>query len=219
MSAGERVLLVEDDAGTREALTVGLGRLGVCVAYAAASGEEALGAVVAANADAAIVDLDLPGLTGVETIRGLRALRPGLPVMVLTVFEDPERIVAAIEAGASGYLLKGIGLRAVRTALSELVQGLSPVAPAVARHLLERLRQTALPASAPVDLRLSAREQEVLELLVRGHTYASIADALGVMPGTVHGYVKSLYRKLEVSSKAEATATGLSLGLVAHWRG
>lgn len=211
--SGPRLLLVEDDAGTREALEVGLEAFGIRVVLAAASGEEALARLDSVDAEAVLVDLDLPGMDGVATIRALRQRRPGIPAMVLTVYEDPERIVSAIEAGASGYLLKGIDIRALRDAIADLVAGLSPIAPAVARHLLVRLRAGG-EAAARVRVDLSARELEVLDLLTRGHTYAAIASALEVRPGTVHGYVRSLYRKLEVASKAEATSAGISLGLV-----
>ena len=209
-----KILLVEDDAGTRAALEAALGIKGHTITASCPDGESALAALEssAGGFHAAIVDMRLPGMTGPATIRALRERVPDLPVLVLTVFEDPEIILAAIEAGASGYLLKGSPLSEICGAVEQITEGLSPLSQRVARHLLDHLRPakatTAVPpaeeARAARLASLSEREKDVLDLLARGQSYGDIARGLGLGVGTVQTYVKRIYRKLEVSSKAEA---------------
>jgi DNA-binding NarL/FixJ family response regulator len=211
-----RVLLVEDEPGIREALSTALAASGFQVIGAFGRGEEAARAAVDLGPEVALVDLGLPGISGVETIRRLRRALPELPVLVLTVFESPEVIVEAIEAGAAGYLLKGTPLPEVLDGIRQVKDGLAPISPAVARHLLDRVRargRSRAVADAP-EVNLTQRESEVLSFLVGGHSYASIATALGIRPGTVHTHVKNVYRKLEVASKAEAVAVAIRQGLV-----
>lgn len=207
-----RLLIVEDHPGFREALSRGLGATGFDVAAACASGEEALQALDEVSPDAAIVDLGLLGMSGIESIRKLRARMPELPVLVLTVFENPGAIVGAIEAGAQGYLLKGAGIDEIAKAIEQVARGLSPISPSVARHLLSTMRQRAHGPMPPSPL--TSREQEVLELLVRGHSYPDAALALKISMSTVQTHVRSIYRKLEVSTKAEATYVALKEGWV-----
>ncbi len=202
MKAPISVLLIEDHSGTREALAAALRLDGLVIAGALGSAEAALEALPSLHADVALVDLGLPRLPGVELIRRLRKLAPGLAVLVLTVFEQEELIIEAIEAGAQGYLLKDASPGEVRVAIEQVMQGLAPLSPAVARHVLARLRTE--PPARPFGL--SDRELEVLGLLARGYTYASAAQALGIGVGTVQTHVKAIYRKLEVSSKTEAAA-------------
>lgn len=200
-----KILLVEDDAGTRAALEAALRLGGHMVTASCADGEAALEAVEKSEGgfNAAIVDMRLPGMDGPATIRRLRELLPELPVLVLTVFEDPALIVAAIEAGASGYLLKGGSLADITRAVEQITEGLSPLSEKVARHLIERLRAPRPAAPSRLD-GLTDRERQVLERLAQGETYAVIARALDIGLGTVQTYVKRIYRKLEVGSKTEA---------------
>ena len=211
-----RVLLVEDEPGIREALTAALSSSGFEVVGTFGRGEEAATHATGLNPEVALIDLGLPGISGVETIRRLRRLLPELPILVLTVFETPEVIVEAIEAGAAGYLLKGTPLPEVLDGIRQVHDGLAPISPAVARHLLDRVRARTSARNNPdaLDVNLTQRESEVLSYLVGGHSYASIATALGIRPGTVHTHVKNVYRKLEVASKAEAVAVAIRQGLV-----
>lgn len=207
-----KLLIVEDHPGFREALTHGLTSAGFIVAAAHASGEAAVESIDDSSPDAAIVDLGLGGMSGVDTIRGLRARRPDLPVLVLTVFENPTAIVDAIEAGAQGYLLKGARIGEIVDAVKQVSKGLSPISPAVARHLLTTMQERARGPSPPSPL--TSREHEVLELLVRGHSYPDAATALEVSMSTIQTHVRNIYRKLEVSTKAEATYVALKEGWV-----
>ena len=200
------ILVVEDDAGTREALGAALAIGGHSVFASCANGEEALVALERSQGkcQAAIVDMRLPGMDGPETIRRLHERLPELPVLVLTVFEEPALIIAAIEAGATGYLLKGAPLSEICRAVEQITEGLSPLSERVARHLIDHMRPKRPAAPSRLDL-LTERERQVLDRLARGDTYAVIAESLGLGVGTVQTYVKSIYRKLEVSSKAEAS--------------
>ena len=211
-----RVLLVEDEPGIREALTAALTASGFEIVGAFGRGEEAAERAGELAPEVALVDLGLPGISGVETIRSLRRRLPDLPILVFTVFESPDVIVEAIEAGAAGYLLKGTPLPEVLEGIRQVQDGLAPISPAVARHLLDRVRARAATraVSGAPDVNLTQRESEVLSYLVGGHSYASIATALGIRPGTVHTHVKNVYRKLEVASKAEAVAVAIRQGLV-----
>ncbi len=207
-----KILLIEDDAGTRAALEAALKLGGHAVTASCADGESALEAVERSEGGfhAAIVDMRLPGMDGPEAIRRLRERLPDLPVLVLTVFEDPDVIIAAIEAGASGYLLKGGPLAEITRAVEQIAEGLSPLSEKVARHLIDRLRspRASGPSLSPAPSRLDAlteRERQVLDRLARGESYAEIARALDIGHGTVQTYVKRVYRKLEVTSKAEAS--------------
>ena len=206
-----RVLIVEDNPGFRQALAVGLRAAGYQVAASCAGGDEALDCLDATAVDVALVDLGLPGMSGADTIRALRRRVPTLPALVLTVFEDRGAILEAIEAGARGYLLKGGPLTEVTRAIDEVKSGLSPLSSAAARHVFDHVqRREPRDGACP----LTDRERDVLNLLVRGHAYADVARALDIGVGTVQSHVKRLYKKLEVSTKAEAACVALREGWV-----
>ncbi len=133
---------------------------------------------------------------------------------MLSVVEDPARIVAAFEAGAAGYLLKGGPLSEIVTAVRQVREGLAPISPTVARHIVTALQRRAAAPAAPARDPLTTREREILSLLVGGHSYAAIAAGLNISLGTVQSHVKNIYRKLEVNSKAEAVGVALTEGLV-----
>lgn len=200
-----KILLIEDDTGFRLALETALRLRGHSVTASYGSGEAALEGLekIDDGFHAAIVDMRLPGIDGPTTIRRLRERLPDLPVLVLTVFEDPGIIIAAIEAGASGYLLKGSSLADIGRSVEQITEGLSPLSERVARHLLDHLRPKRPATPSRLEL-LTDRERQVLDRLARGETYGDIARALDIGMGTVQTYVKRVYNKLEVSSKAEA---------------
>jgi DNA-binding NarL/FixJ family response regulator len=167
----------------------------------------------------AVMDLELPGLNGIEATRRLKTLLPHLSIVMLTVFEEPSVILEAIVAGADGYLLKKSSAGEILSQLRMIAQGGSPLTSGVARTVLNLLREdkqaaaTSLPG-APTRLDLTDREQEVLQELVRGHSYKQIAQHLGISIETVRTYIRAVYRKLQVHSVAEAVARGIREKLV-----
>jgi DNA-binding NarL/FixJ family response regulator len=212
------VLLVEDDEPTRARLARALSgdpRLDFVGAEATLSSGRA--ALESLRPEVLITDLELPDGSGIELIRAIEEL--GLPTlpMVITVFGDEQTVVAALEAGALGYLLKdGSADYLVRSTLELLANG-SPISPAIARHLLRRFRDAPPPGAggeAAEAAGLSEREREVLGFLVKGFTYAEIAGFLAITPHTVATHVRRLYRKLAVRSRAEAVYEALAAGLV-----
>mgnify|MGYP002014636321 CR=1 FL=1 len=161
--------------------------------------------------DVVIMDLDLPGMDGVEATCRLRERLPEVAVVVLTAFDDPPRILSAIQAGADGYLLKNVDGDELITSLHQAMQGGAPMSPGVARSVLGLLRDQEPREPCPP---LTPRERTVLVALVHGQAYKQVAADLDISIGTVRGYVRTLYRKLRVHSATEAVAKALREGWV-----
>lgn len=166
-----------------------------------------------------LVDLGLPDADGREFIRWVSANQPDASVMVVTVFGDDEHIVSSFAAGAVGYLLKDATASEIAQRVAELVAGGSPISPSVARRLLQHfLQRSSLnprPASAVLlEHPLSEREHEVLRLIEKGLTYDEIAQSLGITWHTVTGYLRRVYRKLQVNSRGEAVFEARQRGLL-----
>lgn len=168
--------------------------------------------------DLVLMDIEMPGMTGIEATSRLKRLMPRLPVVVVTVFEEPATILDAIRAGADGYLLKKTSVPEMLAQLRSVVSGGSPLTPAVARSLLDLVRRGEGGADArrasPTRLDLSEREQEVLRCLTRGLSYKQVADDLGVSADTVRTYIRRMYQKLHVHSVSEAVSRAIHDGLV-----
>ena len=220
-----RVAVIEDDSRYRHSLELlfgGAPGFALAASYAAADAAIADLRRTAASGrqptwDLVLLDLDLPGLTGIDAARAIKALCPGLPVVVLTVFEDPATILQAICSGADGYLLKKISAPGLLSQLRAIAGGGAPLTPAVARTVLALVRNPASAGSrdrAPARLDLSPREQDVLRALVRGASYKQAADALDISIDTVRTHVRAIYGKLQVHSVAEAVARAIRDGLV-----
>lgn len=165
-----------------------------------------------------LMDIELPGISGIETTARLRAAHPEIEVMMLTVFEDEDRIFTSIQAGASGYLLKDASTDALVGAVLELLQGGAPMSPAVARKMLGYVRAGDQAAPVPPDERprfeLTEREREILEQLVEDETEPLIADKLHISPHTVRTHIKNIYKKLHVHSRASAVRVALEQQLL-----
>jgi DNA-binding NarL/FixJ family response regulator len=166
-------------------------------------------------ADLILTDIEMPGMSGIEATRELKALWPELSVIVLTVFEEPATILEAICAGVDGYLLKTISAKELLAQLRAITGGGAPMSGGVAKTVLQLLRDHGTPTGvAPSRLELSDREQEVLRCLVRGSSYKQVAADLGISLDTVRTHIRKLYKKLQVHSVAEAVSRAIREGLV-----
>ena len=168
------------------------------------SAEEALPAIPRLRADIVIMDISLPGMSGIDCIRQVAPTSSHTQFMMFTVYENDEKVFDALKAGASGYLLKNTGLVNIVEALRELHGGGSPMSSNIARKLVKALRQDN-PREDPDSLTiLSSREQEILQLLANGLLYKEIADRLGISTSTVRQHIHHIYEKLHVQNRTEA---------------
>jgi len=169
--------------------------------------------------DVLLTDLGLPDGSGVEIIDECRRRYPDCEIMVLTVASDEENVVACIEAGASGYLLKSAGKVDIVTAITTLMNGGAPMSPAIARMVLTRIRDgkkiEALTVAKAVDGNaLTTREVTILDLIAKGESYVEVARMLGLSVGTIQTHIKKIYRKLSVNSRGEAVFEAHRQGLL-----
>ncbi|MDJ0785823.1 MAG: response regulator transcription factor [Myxococcota bacterium] len=207
-----RVILIEDEAATRTHLAGALqGAPGLELCGVGGSLRDGERLLEETPAEVLLTDLGLPDGSGLELVR--LAARRGVLPLVITVFGDDAHVLEAIRAGAMGYLLKDQDAQAVLQSISEVLDGGSPISPAIARTLLAdlRARQGPEPGDAP---QLTEREREVLRGIVKGFTYAEIADILELSTHTVSTHVRKVYGKLAVNSRGEAVYEALQLGLV-----
>ena len=188
---------------------------------AVATGEAARAMLQATAPDVTLVDLGLPDLPGVELIRETTRRRPDADMLVITVFGDDEHVLASIEAGATGYLLKDTAVERIVAAIKEVHAGGSPISPSIARRVLARCRvgtmPTAAPSPAPLDPGappLSQRETDILRFVAKGLSFAEIGTHLEISPHTVVSHVKKIYRKLAVHSRGEAVYEAGQMGLL-----
>ena len=174
--------------------------------------EEALAKIGRDLPDVVLVDLGLPGMSGIEGIGVLKERYPNLLLLVQTVYEDDERIFAALCAGAAGYLLKKTPPARLIEGLKEAVAGGAPMSPEVAHKVIKLFREIRPPDH--VDYHLTAHEVRLLKLFVDGHNYKTAATELGVSTSTVNFHLQNIYQKLQVHSKTEAVAKALRNGLI-----
>lgn len=211
------VALVEDDDGARARLVASIcAEPTMRLAGDWRTGAEALAHLATEAPDVLLVDLGLPDMSGLEVVRATAARHAQCDILVVTVFGDEETVLAALEAGARGYLLKGAASRDIREDIRELRHGGSPLSPVIARQVLKRLQGRAARA-APADnaeALLTAREHEILNAIARGFSYAETARLLGISIQTVHTHLKHVYRKLAVHSKTEAVFEADKRGLL-----
>lgn len=206
-----RVMVVEDDPTVADDLRRRIEESELTLAGVFEDGEVAIAAIHhGLEVDVSLVDLQLPRMSGRELIGKLRIERPGLEILVLTIFEDDESLYGALRAGASGYLLKDASFDDVIQAVRQVHGGGAPMTPSIARRVLLEFRGP----EASKKESLTGREREVLELLTRGASYPLIGKALDISTNTVQSHIRAIYSKLEVSTKAEATAEAYRRGLV-----
>jgi len=166
------------------------------------TGEEALQKLPAIKPDIVIMDINLPGINGIECIRQVKDKSPTTQFMMFTVYENDEKVFEALKAGASGYLLKNTGLLQIAESVHELHKGGSPMSANIARKMVNLFRDTDK-KSPFLDL-LSNREKEILQLLAKGLLYKEIAEQLNITTGTVRIHIHKIYEKLHVQNRTEA---------------
>ena len=166
------------------------------------SGEEALQELPNISPDIVIMDINLPGMNGIECIRQVKGKSPGTQFMMFTVYENDDKVFEALKAGASGYLLKNTGLLEIVESVKELYDGGSPMSANIARKLVNLVRDTGKD-TAFMDV-LSPREKEILQLLAKGLLYKEIAHQLQITTGTVRIHIHKIYEKLHVQNRTEA---------------
>ena len=221
-----RVLIVEDDSAFRarfEAMLVSDPAFEIVASVG--TGGEGLAMLDLRKPDILLVDLGLPDLSGIEVIRHANHTLPACECMVVTVFGDEEHVLASIEAGAAGYLLKDASEENFLSGIRELMSGGSPISPIIARRLLKRFHADPAPVSsaeaalaaevtATSDVALSDREHEILVLASKGFNYPEMGKLMGISPHTVTSHVKKIYRKLAVHSRGEAVFEANRMGLI-----
>jgi len=197
------VSIVEDVRGTRESLVTLLGITpGVRCLNAYATGEDAVRGIPRDQPEVALVDINLPGMSGIECVARLKARLPELQVLMLTTYDESEVIFNSLRAGAAGYLLKNTPPQELVQANEQVRQGAVPMSMPIARQVIEYFRQ---PAKAPADAqKLTPREHEIVTLLAKGHLDKEIAAQLDISIGTVRTHLKHIYEKLHVRSRTEA---------------
>jgi len=197
------VAIIEDDLSMRENLAKFIdGTPGFACVAACSSAEEAIQRLSSIPADVALVDINLPGRSGVDFVREFKPTSPRAQIIMLTIEADSQRVFESLKAGATGYLVKHVAPEEILDAISEVQRGGAPMSSQIARLVVSTFREPA-PAQTP---ELSARESEILSLLACGDRSKEIADKLNIGIGTVNTHVRHIYEKLHVRSRAEAVA-------------
>jgi len=204
-----QVALVEDDPGVRANLVAILNSdPGFSCQAAYADGISALKGIPANRPDVVLMDINLPGMLGTECVRHLRTAVPGLPVLMLTVYDDSEQVFKSLMAGATGYLLKRTPKDKLLEAIREINSGGAPMSRQIAKRVVQFFQEI---QQAPAEVRrapeiknLTDREEQVLASLAKGFSYKEIADVLSISFETVRTHVRSVYEKLHVHSRTEA---------------
>jgi DNA-binding NarL/FixJ family response regulator len=200
-----KVVLVEDKPGVRESWVKLINSLpGFTCIQTCVSGEDALRVIPSLNPDVVLMDIFLPRMSGIECTARLKLQLPKIQILMLTAVEDDELVFMALQAGADGYLLKRTKPEDLKAAMLDVLGGGAPMTSEIARRVVESFRR-ATKQTLP-DVRLSAREEEVLILLSKGYANKEIADQLSISAETVGSHLKHIYEKMHVRSRAEAVA-------------
>lgn len=213
-----RVVLADDHAvvrkGIREFLEEETGEPRIVVVAEAADGDEAVTLVAGHQPDVAVLDVQMPGVTGIEATRRIKAGHPDVRVLILTAYDDDPYIFALLQAGASGYVLKTAGSDELVQAVRAVYRGESALDPAVTQKVVQQLTSgRPLGAQATVEA-LTEREIKVLRLVAKGLTNKAIGQALGISDRTVQGHLANIYGKLNVGSRTEAVTEALKQGWI-----
>ena len=199
------VALVEDDAPLRASLSGILQRAPECRCVGAfANAEEALRAIPGLAPQVVLMDINLPGMDGVQCVRRLADLIPKAHILMLTVHEDTDSIFESLSAGASGYLLKPVRAVELLAAVKDVYAGGAPMTSHIARKVVQSFKREG--SEQDEGKQLSPRERDVLDYLVKGYSYKEVAEQMGISYSTVHTHIEHIYQKLHVQSRAQAVA-------------
>ena len=199
------VSIIEDDAPAREILADWVRHAdGFRCVGQYGSVEQALGDLPAEKPSVVLMDINLPGMSGIEGVRRLKPMLSGTQFLMVTVYEDTDHVFEALAAGATGYLLKQTPRGELLASIKDVHAGGSPMTSNIARRVVQAFHRE--DATVPESAKLSQREREVLELLARGFLYKEIMDSLAISRGTLNTYVRRIYEKLHVRSRSQAVA-------------
>jgi DNA-binding NarL/FixJ family response regulator len=208
-----KVVVFDDSDALRDSITMLLGEteeLTVVGSYSHCL--DVVQNLLDTNPDVVIMDIDMPGMNGIEGVKLIRENCPSVQILMFTVFDDEEKVFAAIKSGAAGYLLKNAEPGELIQAIIEVSRGGAPMTPGIARKVLQQF-QTLLP-DEKIDYHLSSRQKEVLTLLVSGYSYKMISVKLDITYDTVRAHMKNIYEKLHVASMTEAVAKAINQKLL-----
>ena len=204
-----KVLVFEDNPELRNSLTALIkGTDGFAFMGAYAECTDAIAIIQSTLPDVVVMDIDMPGMSGIEGLKQIKSRFPDVNVLMLTVFDDDENVFKAVQWGATGYLLKKTAPAKILDAIAEANDGGAPMTPSVARKVLGFFRDKKINAKPEFDL--TPRERDVLSLFVDGFSYKMAAEELGISIYTIQDYVKSIYRKLHVHSLPAAVAKAIN---------
>lgn len=210
MATPIRLLIVEDQPtilAQQERLLRAFSELEIV--GTARDGERALELIAKLKPQVVLLDLGLPDIDGIEITRRVKAKWPEIELLIFTIFEDQERVLQAVRAGASGYLLKGMPAERIVEALVDVAKGGSVIQPQLARTLLQQLKPTSI-----AEAQLTPRETEILNLIAKGMTNRRAAETLNLSRSTVRTHLEHIYSKLEVSNRTEAVTEAIKQGLI-----
>lgn len=209
-----RVLIADDHPVYRDGLGILLASLPDAeVVGEAASGEEAVARALSLQPDVILMDLQMPGINGIEATRRILHASPHIGVLVLTMFEDDDSVFAAMRAGARGYLLKGADQKEILRAIRSIANGEAIFAPAIAQRLISFFANPSPPVPPQTFPELTEREREILTVIAQGHSNIEIADRLGLSQKTVRNHVSNIFNKLQVADRAQAIVRAREAGL------
>lgn len=207
-----RVAIVEDDGPLKKILVDALEESGdIKILGTFADAESAVKQMPSLKPDVAVVDIGLPGMDGVECVRRLKPQLPTTQFMMFTVYEDNQRLYAALAAGATGYLLKRASRSQLAEAVREIHEGGSPITSNIARKLVLSFQPQERQGKETQQVKLGPRENEILGLLAQGYSYKEIADQLQLSVRTIGSHIRSIYEKLHVHSRSQAVAKFLGV--------
>ena len=218
-----RVLLVDDQPLFRRALaTLISAQFDMTVVGEGENGRDALEKVRSLHPDLVVMDVNMPGASGVDGVNAIRGAGFATPIVMLTVSEDDDDLFESIKAGANGYLLKNVRPEELFEDLRGVMRGEAPIAPAVASKLLDALRtgglpsRGGLPTAAPGDMALTRRESEILQLVANGLSNKEIANELTITEGTVKNHVHNALEKLHLTNRVQAAAYAVRQGMAGN---